>query len=287
VTPDWYDLLDVPRDASPDEIRAAWKAAVADLDPTDRSFRVFNQAAEVLLDPAKRAQYDATLAPVDEPEADLAADAVPADAGPADAPSEALSPPTPGLEDVLPAGPRPEPDYPTVVVPTARSGWAPPTWLLIGLALLTVAVAAAAAYLTWKVPSDDEIVESTSSAQEAAERAVVPVLSIDYQRLDEVHDEAVRWLTPEFREKYEKTFTLVRDNAPSTKTVVKVDLVASAITRTDSTGDRAEILLFVDRPTTNKKDRTPVVYRDQVTLVMERDGDRWLVDDMRTSPPAG
>jgi Mce-associated membrane protein len=257
VTPDWYDLLDVPRDASPDVIRAAWKAAVADLDPTDRGFRVFNQAAEVLLDPAKRAAYDATLAPVDEP---------------ADEPADAVTGPV---------------EHPTVAVPAGRAGWAPPTWLLIGLALLTLAVASAAAYLTWKVPSDEAMVEATTSAQQAAESAVVPVLSIDYQRLDEVHDEAVRWLTPDFREKYEKTFTLVRDNAPATKTVVEVDLVASAITRTDSSGDRAEILLFVDRPTTNKKDRAPVVYRDQVTLVMERDGDRWLVDDMRTSPPAG
>ena len=60
--PNWYDLLDVDHDASDTEIRAAWKAAIADLDPTDRRFRVYNQAAEVLLDPARRAAYDAELA---------------------------------------------------------------------------------------------------------------------------------------------------------------------------------------------------------------------------------
>ena len=58
----WYDLLDVAPDASEAEIRAAWKAAIADLDPTDRRFRVHNQAAEVLLDPQRRAAYDAELA---------------------------------------------------------------------------------------------------------------------------------------------------------------------------------------------------------------------------------
>ena len=58
----WYDVLDVEPDASADEIRAAWRAAVADLDPTDRRFRVYNQAAEVLLDPSRRAAYDAELA---------------------------------------------------------------------------------------------------------------------------------------------------------------------------------------------------------------------------------
>ena len=41
-------------DASADEIRAAWKTGIADLDPTDRRFRVLNQAAEVLLDPASQ-----------------------------------------------------------------------------------------------------------------------------------------------------------------------------------------------------------------------------------------
>ena len=31
--PTWYDLLDVSRDASTDEIRTAWKTQIADLEP--------------------------------------------------------------------------------------------------------------------------------------------------------------------------------------------------------------------------------------------------------------
>ena len=58
----WYDVLDVDPTATADEIRAAWRGAVADLDPTDRRFRVYNQAAEVLLDPARRSAYDGELA---------------------------------------------------------------------------------------------------------------------------------------------------------------------------------------------------------------------------------
>ena len=57
-----YDLLDVDEDASPDQVRTAWKAAIADLDPTDRRFRAFNDAAGVLLDADKRSAYDAELA---------------------------------------------------------------------------------------------------------------------------------------------------------------------------------------------------------------------------------
>ncbi len=54
MTPTWYDLLGVEPDASADDIRAAWKAAIADLDPTDRRFKTLNEAAEVLLDPQRR-----------------------------------------------------------------------------------------------------------------------------------------------------------------------------------------------------------------------------------------
>lgn len=256
MTVDWYDLLDVPRDADTDAIRTAWKAAVADLDPTDKSFRLYNQAAEVLLDPTRKAAYDATLA---------------ADEEPALEPESAPDPVPDGADRVL-----------TPLAPAPASRWEPPTWLLIGLALLTVAIAGIAAYLVITEPSDEEIVEATASAQTAAERAVVPVLSYDYRQLQQTHDAAVAELTDEFRPKYEQLFTVIEENAPTTKTVVTVTVVASAVVQTGE--DRAEILLFVNRPTTNKATKEPIVYRDQVTLTMERDGDAWLVDEMKTSP---
>ena len=64
-----YDVLDVEPTASDADIRAAWKQAIADLEPADRRFRLLNQAAEVLLDPARRATYDRGLgAPEPSPE---------------------------------------------------------------------------------------------------------------------------------------------------------------------------------------------------------------------------
>ena len=61
VTPSWYDVLDIELGATEAEVRAAWKSAIADLEPTDRRFRLLNQAAEVLLDRDRRAAYDIEL----------------------------------------------------------------------------------------------------------------------------------------------------------------------------------------------------------------------------------
>jgi len=258
--PNWYDLLDVDHDASDTEIRAAWKTAIADLDPTDRRFRVYNRAAEVLLDPARRAAYDAELAAAqraEEPD------------------------PTPAVTREPETAPEPRP---TADGPSSQR-WVPAGWLLAGLAVLTALMVAAAVYF-WTQPSDTSVEESTRAAQGAAERAVVPVLSYDATTLEDDQAEARGFLTSDYRAEYDKLFEVIKQNAPSTETKVDVEVVASGIVRSGSENDRVEILLFVNRPTTNKAQSEPVVYKDQVTLTMENvDGD-WLIDDMLTSPVA-
>src|SRR4051794_40651072 len=61
--PTWYDVLGVSRDASPAEIKAAWRNATDKFEPGSGSgqFRMFNDAADVLLDPERREAYDASL----------------------------------------------------------------------------------------------------------------------------------------------------------------------------------------------------------------------------------
>ncbi|TQL70491.1 Mce-associated membrane protein [Nocardioides albertanoniae] len=84
TSPTWYDLLDVEPDAATSDIRAAWKSAIADLDPTDRRFRRLNDAAAVLLDEDKRAAYDAELAEREDAAADEVTEDDSEDAAPED-----------------------------------------------------------------------------------------------------------------------------------------------------------------------------------------------------------
>ena len=258
--PTWYDVLDVAPDASADEVRTAWRAEIADLEPGDRRFDALNRAAKVLLDPAARSEYDARLiveAPVPVP--------VPL-------PSPAGGPDPPWVEE-----------GPLAPVTSPRHGVAVPTWLLLGLATVATALVAATAWV-WASSSGSQD-EAARAAQTAAERAVVPVLSFDHEDLEGSQQRAQALLTGSYREDYDKLFAVIAENAPSTRTTVEVEVVASGIVR--ATDDRVQVLVFVDRPTTNKASTAPVVYRDQVTLSMQRVDDEWLVDDMTTSPASG
>jgi Mce-associated membrane protein len=247
MTPTWYDLLGVDMDASVEEIRAAWKAGIADLEPGDRRFRTLNEAAEVLLDPQRRAAYDAALEP-----------------DPEDSPLVEL------VE--TPAADEPE--------PTVTGGRTVPAWLLAGLAVLVALLFGGAAYLVAQ-PSDDAVAGATGDAQGAAERAATTILAYDYRHLDDDQQAAGELMTPEYRKKYDALFTQIAANAPDLKVVVTSEVVASGIVRSGE--DRVQVLVFVNRPTLRKDKTEPEVFRDQVVLTMAKSGDQWLVDDMETN----
>lgn len=293
MNPSWYDLLGVEPSASSDEIRAAWRASVADLDPTDRRFRVLNRAAEVLLDPAARAAYDDELAAQDA--ADDSAEArrvTPA------APRPVTEPVTRRSADRAKAPAETEPaDHLEKRETTDRSpGWLRrrvPTWV-IAVAVVVAVLLAALTVVAWTRPherlvtdeaagSASEIEASAREAQTAAEQAAVPLLSYDYRHLEQDAEAAHRYLTDDYREKYDQLFETIKGNAPRVKAVVTTEVLASGIVRVD--GDRVDVLVFVDRPTTNLA--RSVVYHDHAVVHMEQVGDEWLVDGLASAPLAG
>ena len=272
VGPNWYDVLDVDPTASTDEVGAAWRASIADLTPADRRFRLHNQAAEVLLDPERRAAYDAELAAAGEADAPHAGD-------------DARTVPT-GREDR-------EVDEPPATEPTrakpsaGRSGRVPavPTWLIVAVALVTAVAVGVTGYLwTQAQPSEAAVTEAATTARSAAERAAEPVLAYDWETLEQDREAAHEVMTSDYREKYDQLFEVIEENAPRTRTAVEVEVIASGISRVNEDGNRVSVLLFVNRPTTNRVTREPVVYKDQVTLTMQRVEGEWLVDDVQTSP---
>lgn len=275
MNPTWYDLLGVEPTAAPDDIRAAWKSAIADLDPTDRRFATLNEAAAVLLDPDRRREYDASLPP-------------------APAQEEALAP---RVADEASLAPRPAEEASLAPRPAQRQPYLVPGWVLAVVGVLALVAAVTAGVLATRQPAD-KVIDAQASvstgskvtrieqpameAQAAAREAIVPLLSYDYRHLDADQAKAERYLTPSYKASYEKLFKLIKQNAPASEAVVTTKVVDSGIVRVD--GDRVQVLLFVDRPTTNKASSTPIPYQDQVTATMRQVGGRWLIDDLVTTP---
>ena len=261
----WYDVLGVEPGASTEEIRAAWRSGIADLDPSERRFRLLNQAAEVLLDPARRAEHDAALAQ-EERELDEPSE-----------PSESAA--------VAPAADTP------AAKPAASASRLPlvPGWALVVLAVLAV-LSVGAATLVWAQPNErvvasanggNEIEESAEQARAVAERAVGPVLSYDYRSFEESTAAARSYMTTAYQEDYDKLVAALEPNLEEVQPVVEVEVVDSAVVRTS--GDRVDVLVFVNRPTLRKGMDEPEIYKDQVTLRMVREDGQWLVGDLSTN----
>jgi Mce-associated membrane protein len=292
LTPTWYDLLGVERDADPEAIRAAWRSAIADLDPTERRFATLNEAAAVLLDPARRGAYDeelraaeAEVAPEVAPEVDPEAEP---DVEPDVEPVETVHAEVEPVETSASARPS----------STRRAAsYLVPGWVLGAVAVIAVAAAVLAGVLSTRGPGD-KVVEATAqlssgskvtdieeramAAQAAAREAIVPVLSYDYRKLDAAQSAAHGYLTASYQKEYDKLFALIKRNAPGTQTVVTTKVIDSGIVRADT--DRVQVLLFVDRPTTNKASTTAIPYQDQVTATMRQVGGDWRIDNLVTTP---
>ncbi|MGA8255215.1 MAG: DnaJ domain-containing protein, partial [Nocardioides sp.] len=185
-TPSWYDVLGVAPEATVDQIRAAWKSGIAELDPGDRRFRSLNSAAEVLLDADRRAAHDRDLA-VEESEQPEA---------PADEPPWAIEPAIAPVEVPASRVPSAVKDSPDFAKP-ARSGASARLTALLGdlrtvVLLAVVALALVAATLVTTLQDDDAPDASgalpdsreIAAARAAAEAAIGPVLSYDYRQLD-------------------------------------------------------------------------------------------------------
>lgn len=281
--PTWYDLLAVDPAASSEEIRAAWKGAIADLDPTDRRFATLTEAAGVLLDSGRRQAYDAELAHQAEVAAAAAAEA--------ESQAESQAEPEPGEEPaaaVVEVAPAPR-----------RAPYLLPGWVLAMVGVLAVAAVVLAVVLAGQHPASKvvqgeatlasgtkvtQIEQSAADAQAAARTAIVPLLSYDYRHLDADQRKAEGYLTDSYRKSYDRLFGIIKQNAPGTQTVITTKVVESGVVRVD--GDRVQVLLFVDRPTTNKATTTPIPYQDQVTATMRKVGGSWLVDNLVTTPVA-
>ncbi|WP_235736320.1 J domain-containing protein [Nocardioides alcanivorans] len=255
----WYDVLGVAPDATEAEIRAAWKAATSDLEPTDRRFDLYNSAAKVLLDAEARAGYDAEFAQPDVDE-ELAAP---------DLDEELSVPPEPAT--ALTGAPEPEPE--------PRAGV--PAWLLAGLALAVLVVAGIAGFLHLSDDGDDAPADSASvrEAQTVLEQSFGNLLTYSWDDLEAAHQRAVALLTPRYRCEFDKVWSLVEQQAQQVKPVVTTTVVRSGVSAVSDEGDRVKLVALIRNEVANKGGDQGVGTLLLGVTMVEDDG-AWLVDEV-------
>lgn len=288
--PSWYDILGVDPSASPEQIKAAWRAATDKFEPGSgqSQFRLFNEAADVLLDPERRRAYDAGLER--------------AERGPAQPEPDQPARPHGGAEGARPRTEEVGPSGGAAAEPAPKQRLSlavPALAVLVVLALVAVGVFG----VLLKQRSDDAGVgyfqgitegdaqaraDAASSAGAAAERALAAALSYDYRRMPADRARALGFMSKrygkEFAETFDKLLTAARAGQPNnvvkTKTVVKASVVAvGAMNPTASSTDRVRVLAWVNQVAT-KGDRSPTVFRNRVAATMVRQGNTWVIDGL-------
>lgn len=304
ANPTWYEILGVEPSASPTEIKKAWQAATDAYAPGTGAaqLRLFNNAAEVLLDPERRAAYDASLGlgtatgdavGGEEPEEseDSAAPAVPdQDAAPEEPAEESDEP---GSEPVLAGAGPAAPDMPADLPPQVpgRRGLvgalaAGGLWVLIPTLLLTIASVTLAVVLVRDIQGRVNQAQDGAEAAATAERAMSAVLAYDYRHMDADLQRAEQYLTPSYAQEFAKTFGLLTEGADGkpgpavqTKTVVTADALDVGVQ--DAEPGRVRVLLFVNQ-TSVKDGASPAIFQNRVVATMvQRDG-AWLIDGLQS-----
>lgn len=130
-----------------------------------------------------------------------------------------------------------------------------------------------------ELQEQQETEQARRTAPAAADRAAAAILAYDYRTLKADRDAAARFMTDEYRAKYEKTFGLVLENAPELEAVVTADVKASGVVHADP--DRVNVLLFVNQRTISTANNgEPQLALNRVVFSMEQQGGTWLVDDI-------
>lgn len=262
----WYDVLGVPDDASNDEIRDAWKSSIADLDPTDRRFGLYNDAASVLLDPGKRAAYDAERAGSE-----------------AAAPAPVTEPVDPAAPDAsTSSGSSAAAAIPGIRLPRSVAGRALPALGTRALAALAVAAALVlGAALALQLTNEDAAATESSlaDARQAAEANLPKVFTYDYRFPERDRDRAARVLTGDLREDYESLWDeAIAPNLERTEGSATSQVVGSGAVKTTDGGEKAEVLVVLDSVTGNAQGKQQLTLALTATMV-QQDGE-WLIEEI-------
>lgn len=165
---------------------------------------------------------------------------------------------------------------------------APPRWVLAVVAGLLVVALALDAFVVWRELSHRQAREdaeralhsATIQAPSVAEKAAESVLSFRHDTVQKDIAEARRFLSEEYAPSYISSIRdVVSDPASDIQAQVKAEVLASGVV--EASGQRSDVLLFVDQTTTSSAKAEPTTALNRVVFTMVRRDGGWVVHEIK------
>lgn len=146
-------------------------------------------------------------------------------------------------------------------------------------ALVIALLAGSTAYLGWGLRTSNAVAEARSSASEAGRQYALDLTTYDYRNLEGNFAAVTQNSTEKFGEQYKEvseslTALIQQYQATSEGTVIRQGVA-------EADEGRVVLTLFVDQSVSNTNTPQPRVDRNRMQMTLLREGDRWLLDDLR------
>ncbi|MFA5711020.1 mce associated protein mas1a [Mycolicibacterium sp.] len=146
--------------------------------------------------------------------------------------------------------------------------------------VLLAAVLALGGALGYTLYQQSELHRWQQQAVSTARDYLVAMASFDYQDLDANKGAITADSTPEFAQKYDEMVAALRDIVVTSKGVAAATAEHVAVERLDD--ESATVIGFVDQQVTNVTAPEGNTQRYRMLVELVRDGDRWIVNDVKT-----
>ncbi len=161
---------------------------------------------------------------------------------------------------------------------TGRGGVAHSRRLLVGLALLTLALLGAAVGLGIYLLLAERKEDSREDAVIAARQEVINLFTIDYKNLDPHVQRVLDGATGDFRRDFEERSPQLRDLLVKSQVVSQGEVLQAAPVRVDDSS--ATVLVVAKSAVRNAAAPDGITTTDRIQVELEKKGDRWLTSSL-------
>ncbi|HEY2670648.1 MAG TPA: hypothetical protein VGJ07_09765 [Rugosimonospora sp.] len=146
---------------------------------------------------------------------------------------------------------------------------------ILALAVAVVLAGAAAGFSWYQADQANQRADARHGAQLAATTAAQAIFSYDYRTFDTGVAKAKTFVTGSFAKEYAETTASLKSTATKEQAVVQAQVSSTGVI--DASGDKVDLLVYVNQYRTNTNVSGEKVDQNRVVLTMVRAGGSWKV----------